>query len=134
MSGHLFDTSVLLDLATRDRAWFEWSNTQFTKASLSGPILINPIIFAELAPAFDSVTELDSWLDPEFFERLPLPYDAGWVAAQAFIEYRRRGGTRNRVLPDFYIGAHAQVAGVPLVTRDTGHFGTYFPDVPLITP
>jgi len=94
--------------------------------------LINPIIYAELAPAFTSVTDLDRWLDPAVFQRLPLPYASGWLAAQAFLRYRRSGGAKTSPLPDFYIGAHADVEKLTLVTRDAARYRTYFPNVPLI--
>ena len=100
----------------------------------AGPILINPIIYAELAPAFATAAALDQWFDPAVFQRLALPYGAGWLAAQAFVKYRRSGGARTSPLPDFYIGAHAEVEGRTLVTRDSARYRTYFPSVPLIAP
>jgi predicted nucleic acid-binding protein len=95
MSGILFDTNVLLDIATSDAAWLGWSEEQLRMAAASGPILINPIIYAELAPAFASQTDLDDWLDPVIFLRLPLPYAAGWLASQAFLKYRHSGGMKS---------------------------------------
>ena len=83
------DTNVLLDIATADPIWLAWSEGQFRVAVALGAILINPIIYAELAPAFATQADLDRWLDPAVFQRLPLPYSAGWLAAQAFIKYRR---------------------------------------------
>jgi len=103
-------------------------------AAAQGPIPINPIIYAELAPAFATATDLDRWLDPAVFLRLPLPYAAGWLAAQAFLKYRRSGVTKHSPLPDFYIGAHAEVEGHTLVTRDPARYRTYFPNVTLIAP
>ena len=97
----LFDTNVLLDIATADPVWLAWSEKQFRSAAAQGPILINPIIYAELAPAFASAADLDRWLDPAVFQRLPLPYTAGWLAAQAFLKYRRSGGAKTSPLPDF---------------------------------
>jgi hypothetical protein len=132
MSGFLFDTNVLLDIATADPVWLAWSENQFRTAAAQGPILINPIIYAELAPAFSSAAELDRWLDPAVFQRLPLPYAAGWLAAQAFLKYRRGGGVRTSPLPDFYIGAHAEFERRTLITRDAGRYRTYFPNVVLI--
>jgi predicted nucleic acid-binding protein len=99
---NLFDTNVLLDIATADPGWLAWSENQFRLAAAQGPIFINPIIYAEMAPAFPSAADLDRWLDPAIFKRLPLPYDAGWLAAQAFLKYRRGGGTKTSPLPDFY--------------------------------
>lgn len=134
MSVILFDTNVLLDIATEDANWLGWSERQFRAAAAQGPILINPIIYAELAPAFATQSDLDGWLDPAVFQRLALPYAAGWLAAQAFVKYRRAGGTRSSPLPDFYIGAHAEAEGLTLATRDATRYRTYFPSVSLITP
>jgi predicted nucleic acid-binding protein len=131
---NLFDTNVLLDIATADPTWLAWSEMQFRTAAARGPILINPIIYAELAPAFASAAELDRWLDPAIFQRLPLPYSAGWLAAQAFLKYRRSGGAKTSPLPDFYIGAHAEIEKRTLVTRDAARYRTYFPNVSLIAP
>ena len=134
MSGILFDTNVLLDIATADAIWLGWSEGQFRAAAAQGPILINPFIYAELASAFASQSDLDGWLDPVVFQRLPLPYAAGWLAAQAFVKYRRAGGTKSSPLPDFYIRAHAEAEGLTLATRDATRYRTYFPSVSLITP
>lgn len=111
-----------------------WSEAQFRTAAAKGPILINPIIYAELGTAFESAADLDKWLDPAVFQRLPLPYPAGWLAGQAFVKYRRAGGTKSSPLPDFYIGAHAEAEGLTLATRDENRYRTYFPGVALITP
>jgi len=92
----LFDTNVLLDIATADPVWLPWSEKEFQTAAAQGPILINPIIYAELAPAFANATDLDRWLDPAVFQRLPLPYAAGWVAAQAFFEMSVPGAPGSR--------------------------------------
>ena len=100
--------------------------------ALEEPICINPIIYAELAPAFSSARELDRWLVPEVFKRLPLPCSAGWLAAAAFLKYRRSGGVKTSPLPDFYIGTHAEAEGLVLVTRDSVRYGTYFPKVRLV--
>jgi predicted nucleic acid-binding protein len=132
--SRVLDTNVLLDIATADPTWLAWSEGQFRAAAALGPILINPIIYAELAPAFATQADLDQWLDPAVFQRLPLPYSAGWLAAQAFIKYRRAGGTKNSPLPDFYIGAHSDIEGLTLVTRDGARYRTYFPGVTIICP
>jgi len=134
MSGLLFDTNVLLDIATADPIWLPWSEAQFQTAIALGPILVNPIIYAELAPAFATLADLDRWLDSAIFQRLSLPYAAGWLAAQAFVKYRRAGGTKNSPLPDFYIGAQAAAEGLTLVTRDATRYRNYFPTVSLIAP
>ncbi|MFN0120323.1 MAG: type II toxin-antitoxin system VapC family toxin [Blastocatellia bacterium] len=134
MKGTLFDTNVLLDIATADPAWSGWPESQFRAYAAQGPVLINPIIYAELAPAFASQAALDKWLDPAIFTWLPLPYAAGWVAAQAFLRYRKAGGIKSTPLPDFYIGAHAETDQLCLVTRDVARYRTYFPKISLITP
>jgi predicted nucleic acid-binding protein len=131
---NLFDTNVLLDIATADPVWLAWSESQLRQAVAQGPISINPIIYAELAPAFASAADLDRWLDPAVFQRLPLPYAAGWLAAQAFLKYRRSGGTKTSPLPDFYIGAQAEIEQHTLVTRDAARYQTYFPNIRIIAP
>lgn len=129
----MLDSNVLLDIVTADAKWLEWSTAQFREAAAEGHILINPIIYAELAPAFDSQPALDRWLRPTLFQRLRLPYEAGYRASEAFLAYRERGGTKTSPLPDFYIGAHAEFEGLTLVTRDGPRYQTYFPKVKLIT-
>ena len=104
-----------------------------TQAAADG-LAINPIIYSELAPAFREETELVAALADWPLQRLPLPYEAAWPAAQAFAAYRGRGGARSSPLPDFYIGAHAEVDGLTLLTRDPTRYQTYFPDVALICP
>ena len=132
--ARLLDTNVLLDILTADPRWGAWSQQQFEAARAEGPLLLNPIIYAELAAHFAQVEELDHFLRPAHFKRLPLPYEAGFRASQAFIEYRKAGGTRTSPLPDFYIGAHAEHAGFSLVTRDTTRYRTYFPKLKIIAP
>lgn len=134
MNGFLFDTNVLLDIATSDPTWYPWSAGQLRIAASKGPVFINPIIYTELVPAFRSVEELDEWLDPAVFKRLPLPYALGWKTAQAYLRYRRLGGVKTTPLPDFFIGAHAEVEKLTLVTRDASRYRTYFPGVSLIAP
>ena len=134
MSGFLFDSNVLLDTITANLTWRSWSKAQLAIATSRHLAYINPVIYAELAPAFPSQDELDLWLDSADFQRLSLPYEAGWRAGQAFARYRRAGGTRPMPLPDFYIGAHAEVVGLTLVTRDVARYATYFPKVMLLSP
>ena len=132
--ARMFDSNVLLDIITADPEWLDWSREQFRIAAKEGQVLVNPIIYAELAPAFDSQAALDRWLRPTIFNRLRLPFEAGYRAGQAFVAYRERGGTRRSPLPDFYIGAHAEFAGLTLVTRDPTRYRTYFPKLILISP
>jgi predicted nucleic acid-binding protein len=132
--ARMLDSNVLLDILTADPEWLDWSQAQFRTAAADGPIAINPVLYAELAAAFDSREDLDHWLRPSLFKRLPLPFEAGFRASRAFLAYRSAGGTRTSPLPDFYIGAHAEQAGFVLVTRDTARYRTYFPRLRLVTP
>lgn len=132
--SRMFDSNVLLDIVTADPKWLDWSTEQFRAAAAESQVLINPIIYAELAPAFATQAALDRWLRPTLFNRLRLPYEAGYRAGQSFVTYRERGGTKTSPLPDFYIGAHAEFAGLTLVTRDAARYQTYFPKLKLITP
>jgi predicted nucleic acid-binding protein len=99
-----------------------------------GNLVINPLIYAEVSMGFRQVEEVEAVLLPTFFRRDPLPYEAAFLAGQSFLEYRRRRGERRSPLPDFYIGAHAEISGTPLLTRDVNRYRTYFPSVQLISP
>ena len=134
MKRYLADSNVALDLATFDPVWHSWSLRQMGLALMHGEVLVNPIIYAELAPAFGSEAELEQWITESEFSHIALPFSAAWPAAQAYKRYRRAGGTRISILPDFYIGAHAQVEGLTLITRDAARYRTYFPSVELIAP
>lgn len=129
----LVDANALLDILTADPVWSEWSRAALARAAADG-LAINPIIYSELVPAFREEKELVATLADWPLQRLPLPYEAAWPAAQAFAVYRGRGGTRSSPLPDFYIGAHAAVQGLTLLTRDPARYRTYFPQVVLVCP
>ena len=129
----LVDANVLLDVVTVDPVWLEWSQGELARLAPGG-LAVNPIIYAELAPAFRAEAELAAALRDWPLQRLALPYAAAWPAARAFAEYRQRGGARTSPLPDFYIGAHAEVDGLTLLTRDAARYRTYFPKVSLICP
>jgi predicted nucleic acid-binding protein len=131
----LVDTNVILDIATNDSRWFDWSLSQLEPLIKSGEAAINPIIYAELVPAARAVTDLDAIIVPTAnFHRLPLPYAAAIPAAHAFAAYRKAGGTKVSPLPDFFVGAHAEVDNLVLLTRDPVRYRTYFPSVKLICP
>lgn len=130
----LVDSTVLLDILTEDPAWIGWSTEALATAAEAGPLAINPIIYAEVSVRFSRVEDLDDALPPLDFRRLALPWDAGFLAGKAFSSYRRNGGTRSSTMPDFYIGAHAAVAGLTLLTRDVARYRTYFPLLDLVTP
>lgn len=129
----LVDANVLLDVVTADPVWSGWSQRELAQLAADG-LAINPILYAELAPAFRTEAELAAVFRIWPLQRLALPYEAAWPAARAFAEYRRRGGPRTSPLPDFFIGAHAEVSGLSLLTRDATRYRTYFPQVRLICP
>ena len=131
----LVDANVLLDILTGDPRWLSWSSAELRNAKASGAVAVNPIVCAEIAPAFEfDWVKLDVWLAHAGILKEPLPFEASTIAAAAHREYRRRGGLRETALPDFYIGAHAEVAGHRLLTRDDARYATYFPSVTLIAP
>lgn len=135
MSDHvLVDSSVLLDVLTRDPVWYGWSAEALERCGDEAMLAINPLIYAEVSLGFERLEELDETLPPTYFARLPLPWEAAFLAARAFLAYRRRGGDRRSPLPDFYIGAHAAVSGLKLVTRDPRRYRTYFPRLELVAP
>ncbi len=130
----LVDTNVLIDIAVRDPLWLRWSRPQIEQARKRGSVVINQIIYAEFAMRYATIAEIDSVLPEDEFRREGLPFEAAFAASKAFALYRRQGGARERVLPDFLIGAHAAVRGYPILTRDPAGFRNYFPGVELITP
>ncbi len=130
----LVDSNVIIDVLTADPTWREWSEAALRDAADGDDLAINPIIYAEIASGFAAVGELDRHLGADAFRRLALPYEAGFVAGQAFLIYRGRGGARTSPLPDFYIGAHAAVSGLRLLTRDARRYTGYFPTLRLIAP
>ncbi|OLP15686.1 DNA-binding protein [Leptolyngbya sp. 'hensonii'] len=134
MSSVLVDSNVILDVLTEDQTWFDWSSRQLADCAEQGSLLINPIIYAELSIGFTQLAELEAALPQSFFQREPLPYEAAFLAGKAFLRYRKSSGERRSPLPDFYIGAHAMVAGLNLLTRDATRYRTYFPEVLLIAP
>ena len=134
MPGTLIDSNVLLDLLTEDPRWFAWSSRAVEEAGDHGRLFLNPIVYAEVSVGFDRIEDLEQSLPTQFFERLPLPWEAGFLAGKCFLHYRRRGGEKTSPLPDFYIGAHAAVAGLRLLTRDPRRYRTYFPRLELIAP
>jgi len=130
----LIDTNVLLDLVTDDPIWADWSIRQLDAASLSDDLIINDIVYSELSVRFARIEDLDGVLDDARVALEPMPRPALFLADKVFQQYRTAGGTRSGVLPDFFIGAHAAVSGVPLLTRDVQRYRTYFPSIRLITP
>jgi predicted nucleic acid-binding protein len=134
VAGTLVDTNVLFDVLSQDADWFDWSARMLADAANQGPILINPIIYAEMCVRYDRIEDVDAALPRVYFLRAELPWEAGFLAAKCFARYRRRGGQRTAPLPDFFIGAHAAVAGLTLLTRDPRRYRSYFPKLMLIAP
>ncbi|RWC43499.1 type II toxin-antitoxin system VapC family toxin [Mesorhizobium sp.] len=129
----LVDSNVLLDLVTDDPNWADWSVAQLEAASLDGPLLINDAVYAELAVRYISIEDLEAFLDASGLEMAPMPRAALFLAGKVFTQYRSEGSGTG-ILPDFFIGAHAAVSRLPLLTRDVGRYRTYFPSLRLITP
>lgn len=130
----LVDANVLLDILTEDETWLGWSSDALAAAADHGPLVINPIVYAEVSVRFSRVEDLDDVLPPSDYVRAPLPWAAAFLAGKCFRDYRRRGGERRSPLPDFYIGAHAAVQDMRLLTRDATRYRTYFPRLPVIAP
>lgn len=130
----LVDTNVLLDLVTDDRRWADWSIAQLEAASLRGPLLINDVVYSELSVRYERIEDLEDFVEAAGLELHPMPRAALFLAGKVFARYRRSGGTRTGVLPDFFIGAHAAISGLPLLTRDVGRYRSYFSGLTLIAP
>ena len=130
----LVDTNVLLDLVTDDPRWADWSVRELERAALRGRLVINDVIYAELSVRYAGIEALDAMVAAVGLSLEALPRPALFLAGKAFLDYRRRGGGRSGVLPDFFIGAHAAVAGMALLTRDAGRYRGYFPSVEVMAP
>jgi predicted nucleic acid-binding protein len=130
----LVDSNVLLDLLENDLHWYDWSAEQLQKAADRAMLIINPVIYAEISIGFARIEELEAIVSPEIFQRRPLPWEAAFLAGKCFLRYRQQGGVRRSPLPDFFIGAHAAVEGLTLLTRDATRYRTYFPTLSLIAP
>ena len=128
----LVDSNVILDVATEDRAWFAWSAAALQGAANVSVLVINPIVYAEVSVRYATIEALEAALVG--LRRDPLPWEGAFLAGKAFLQYRRRGGMRTSTLPDFYIGAHAAIAGMTLLTRDPRRYRTYFPTLEIIAP
>ncbi|MBL8140403.1 MAG: type II toxin-antitoxin system VapC family toxin [Acidobacteria bacterium] len=134
MLATLVDSNVILDIATEDPEWMDWSASALAAQANIAPLAINPIIYAEVSVRFRRIEDLEDVLPCGYFERRALPWDAAFLAGQCFVKYRRRGGAKRSPLPDFYIGAHAAVEGLTLLTRDPARYRTYFPRVRIVSP
>ena len=134
MADTLVDTNVIVDFLNEEGEWFDWSAAMLAQAAEDGPIVINPIVYAEVSAVYDRIEDVEEALPRDYFVRAPLPWEAAFLAARCFRAYRRRGGVKRSRLPDFFIGAHAAVAGMTLLTRDPRRYRTYFPKLRLISP
>ena len=134
MSPVLVDTNVLLDVVTGNPEWGAWSASKLQDVADQAPLVINPLIYAEVSVGFERIEGLERAVPRDLYLRVALPYEAAYLAGKCFLRYRRRGGMRRSPLPDFYIGAHAAVAGYRLLTRDARRYREYFPTLELITP
>jgi len=130
---YLVDSNILLDIVKAQEPFNAWSATALENALIDGPVLINPIIYTEVSIAYTSAAELDRVLARLTIERHDLPWSAAYLAGQAFLQYRRLGGKKTAPLPDFYIGADAQVSGFTLITHDARRYRSYFPSLNLLT-
>ena len=130
----LVDSNVILDVLTEDKEWFKWSSDTLANCAERSTLVINPIIYAEISMGFDRIEDLEAALVPEYFRRDPIPWEAAFLAGKCFVAYRKKKGDRRSPLPDFFIGAHASIARMPLLTRDVSRYKTYFPRLKLISP
>ena len=134
MTDTLVDTNVLLDVLAKDSQWFGWSSRMLADALDQGAVVINHVVYAEVGSRYREQAVLDEILSEHPFVREDLPWEAAFMAGHAFLTYRRRGGTRSKPLPDFFIGAHAATRGYRLLTRDGGTYAAYFPALQIIAP
>jgi len=130
----LVDSNVILDVLTEDPEWLDWSSSALAMQADAGPLVINPLVYAEVAARFDRIEDLEEALPEDYFVRQALPWEAAFLAGRSFIRYRRKGGSRRSSLPDFYIGAHALIGDMTLLTRDARRYQTYFPALRLTAP
>ena len=134
MTAILIDSNILLDVMTEDARWLPWSAASLEQAADRYRLVINPIIYAEVSVRYSRIEDLEAALPKTMFDREAIPYEAAFLAGKSFALYRRRGGEKRSPLPDFFIGAHAAVAGYRLMTRDAARYRTYFPKLSLIAP
>lgn len=134
MPAHLIDSNVLLDCAIPDPQWLPWSSQALAYAFDHGGLGINPVIYAEVSAGYTTIESLEAVLPADRVQRWPLPWEAAFLAGKVFLTYRREGGLKRSPLPDFFIGAHAAIAGMTLVTRDPRRYRRHFPRVTVIAP
>lgn len=134
MGTVFIDSNILLDVLTEDPKWFDWSSAALAAAADRNRLVINAVVYAEVSVRFSRIEDLEAALPAQLIEREAIPFEAAFLAGKCFQTYRRRGGARTSPLPDFFIGAHAAVAGYDLMTRDVGRYETYFPRLTILHP
>ncbi len=134
LRGVLVDSNVFLDIASKDSQWADWSRNALAECTDLTVTYINPVIYAEVSVGFAGIEELDAALPREIYEREALPWEAAFLAGKCFAKYRSKGGPRTSLLPDFYIGAHAAIGNLALLTRDASRFQSYFPKLEILVP
>ena len=134
MPATLVDSNVLIDVVVRDKQWAAWSIEALIEALEAGPVFVDQVVFAEISIGYRTAEACQDALAVQGIERVPIPWPAAFLAGRAYSAYKQRGGTKLAPLPDFFIGAHAAVAGLRLLTRDASRYRTYFPTVDLIAP
>ena len=130
----MIDSNVILDIVSQDREWFEWSCETVKSLAQGNVLVINAVIYSEVSIGYKNIEEVEDLFVPDYFIREPIPWEACFLAGKCFLNYRKKGGTKTSPLPDFFIGAHALVRGLRLLTRDTARYRTYFPRLQLISP
>ncbi len=130
----MVDSNIILDILEEDSTWFDWSRRQLETLSDTCQLVINPVIYAEVSVGFKQIEEVEAALPHSFFIREPIPWEAAFLAGKCFLRYRKAGGIRKLTLPDFFIGAHALIGGMVLVSRDMRRYQSYFPALSLIAP
>jgi len=134
MQGLLIDSNVILDVFEDDPTWAEWSEAKLETYSATHSLFVNPVIYAEVSVGFNRIEELEAAMQGCGFQMLQLPREALFLAGKVFVKYKKRKGAKTSPLPDFFIGAHAAVAELDLLTRDVSKFKTYFPTINIISP
>ena len=134
MTPVLVDSNVLLDVLTDDPTWGAWSSGALERVADEAPLVINALVYSEVSIGFSLIEALEEALPPDLYRREHLPYEAAFLAGKAFLRYRQAGGARTSPLPDFYIGAHAAIAGYRLLTRDARRYRSYFPTLEIVAP
>lgn len=130
----LIDSNIILDIFTEDSNWFDWSSNALAQCANNNQVAINPIIYAEISVRYNRLEDLEEALPSSFFQRVSLPWEAGFLAGKCFLRYKQNGGVRRSPLPDFYIGAHAVISKMTILTRDASRYRTYFPNLKIIAP